>query len=225
MAIVYQHIRKDTNDVFYIGIGKTNKRAYSFKNRNKYWRNIVNKCGYDIDIIETDLKWEDACIKEKELISLYGRIDLGTGTLVNMTDGGDGVLGLIFSDEAKRKIGEGNKNKVQSDEAKRKIGLASKGNKYCLGKPRSEEVKRKISEGLKGRICSEETRRKIGLAHKGKFVSEEVRKKLSESHKGYVHTEEQKRKNGLAHRGMKRSEETKRKMKEAWQIRKNKIIC
>ena len=225
MAIVYKHIRKDTNDVFYIGIGKTNKRAYSSKNRNKYWRNIVNKCGYDIDIIETDLIWEDACIKEKELISLYGRIDLGTGTLVNMTDGGDGVLGLIFSEEAKTKISEGNKNKVQSEEAKIKIGIASKGNKYALGYKHTKSAKKRIVEALKSRVLSEETKRKIGLAHKGKFVSEEVRKKLSESHKGYVHTEEQKRKNGLAHRGMKRSEETKRKMREAWQIRKNKIIC
>ena len=28
MAIVYRHIRLDKNEVFYIGIGKTEKRAY-----------------------------------------------------------------------------------------------------------------------------------------------------------------------------------------------------
>ena len=30
MSLVYQHIRKDTGEVFYIGIGETLKRAYDF---------------------------------------------------------------------------------------------------------------------------------------------------------------------------------------------------
>jgi hypothetical protein len=34
IGYVYKHIRKDTNEVFYIGIGKTEKRAY-----NKICRN------------------------------------------------------------------------------------------------------------------------------------------------------------------------------------------
>ena len=33
MAIVYQHRREDTNEVFYIGIGETLKRAYQKKAR------------------------------------------------------------------------------------------------------------------------------------------------------------------------------------------------
>jgi hypothetical protein len=51
MAIVYQHRRKDTNEIFYIGRGKTNKRAFSKANRNNHWHNIINKFGYIVEII------------------------------------------------------------------------------------------------------------------------------------------------------------------------------
>ncbi len=37
MAIVYKHIRLDNDTVFYIGIGKNQKRPYSKNYRNKYW--------------------------------------------------------------------------------------------------------------------------------------------------------------------------------------------
>ena len=91
MAIVYLHRRTDNNEIFYVGIGNDIKRAYDVKNRcNKHWKGIVKKYGHIVEIIENDLSWEDACIKEKELIKKYGRIDLNEGTLVNMTDGGEG---------------------------------------------------------------------------------------------------------------------------------------
>ena len=49
MSIVYRHRRLDTFEVFYIGIGKTEKRAYSKKNRNKWWKNIILKTEYSVD--------------------------------------------------------------------------------------------------------------------------------------------------------------------------------
>jgi hypothetical protein len=104
MAIVYQHIRKDTNEVFYIGIGKSLNRMQSKLSRNPMWHNIVNKTEYIAEIIEDGLSWENACIKEKELIGFYGRRDLNKGPLVNMTDGGDGQLGLIHTKNTKKLI-------------------------------------------------------------------------------------------------------------------------
>lgn len=92
-TVIYRHIRLDTNEVFYIGIGKE-RRPYSKHGRNKHWHNIVNKCGYEVQILKTDLTKEDACELESILISYYGRKDLGLGTLVNMTDGGEGVNGI-----------------------------------------------------------------------------------------------------------------------------------
>ena len=99
MAIVYQHRRKDTNSIFYIGIGKDIKRAYSTKNRTKHWKNIVLKCGYEVDILIDGLSYEDACVVEIGMIKSYGRKDLGLGELVNLTDGGQGSNGYKHSEE------------------------------------------------------------------------------------------------------------------------------
>ena len=93
MAYIYRHIRKDNNNVFYIGIGNDNeyKRASDKKSRNRYWNFIVKKIGFEFEIIEDGLSWVDACEKEKYWIKKYGRKDLNEGNLVNMTDGGEGL--------------------------------------------------------------------------------------------------------------------------------------
>jgi len=100
MYYLYRHIRLDKNEPFYIGIGtqkinrcKTNKcifeRAYSKYNRNSIWNNIIKKTKYDIEIIYFSNDRMYIGEKEKEFIKLYGRINLGTGTLANLTDGGE----------------------------------------------------------------------------------------------------------------------------------------
>ena len=101
--IIYFHINNVTGEVFYVGIGKE-KRSKSKKNRNKHWHNIVKKYDYDIMIEESGLTWDQASELEKYWIKRIGRKDLGLGTLVNMTDGGDGRLGIKHSDETKNKI-------------------------------------------------------------------------------------------------------------------------
>lgn len=95
MAYLYRHIRLDKKEVFYIGIGsdKNKYRAKNKKARNQYWKNIVNQTEYNIEILFDNITWEEACRKEIEFIRLYGRKDKGLGTLVNMTDGGEGRLG------------------------------------------------------------------------------------------------------------------------------------
>jgi len=96
---VYRHIRLDKNEPFYIGIGTkpmefTNnsrefKRAYSKQGRNNIWNSIINKTNYRVEIIyETDIR-EEIINKEKEFIKLYGN-RMNKGTLVNLTEGGDG---------------------------------------------------------------------------------------------------------------------------------------
>lgn len=104
MAYVYRHIRLDKNEPFYIGIGKSISRAYSKKNRNTHWQNIVKNTDYEIEILFDNLNWDDACNKEKEFIKIYGRCDLHNGTLCNLTDGGDGTINVKISDERKNKM-------------------------------------------------------------------------------------------------------------------------
>jgi len=113
---IYQHIRLDTNKVFYIGIGDI-KRPYSKYQRNIYWKNITNKTDYEIQILKSDLCWEEACELEVILISYFGRKDLNEGLLCNMTDGGDGCKNLKHSKLSKSKMSKSHKGKKLSKES------------------------------------------------------------------------------------------------------------
>ena len=45
--LIYRHIRLDTNEVFYVGIGNE-KRPYTKHRRSGFWNNIVNKTEYEV---------------------------------------------------------------------------------------------------------------------------------------------------------------------------------
>lgn len=158
MAYLYRHIRLDKNEPFYIGIAKNDdfsftRAYYKYKSkRNKIWLDIINKTSYEVEILFEDLTWEQACQKEIEFISLYGRIDLKTGTLANMTKGGDGMIGVIRSEEYKLKLSERQKD----------------GKAYWFDKTFTKEHKEKISISLQGKKVSEETKNKISNSLKGK---------------------------------------------------------
>lgn len=150
MAYLYRHIRLDTNMPFYIGIGVRN-RAYSTHNRNKYWHHIVNKVGYEVEIVLDDLIWGKAVEKEKEFIKLYGRKDNGTGVLINLTDGGEGMLGWKCPDEIKKALSAArkgqpctNKGYIHNEKVRQLMSLKGKGVPKSLGRKLSEETKNKI---------------------------------------------------------------------------------
>lgn len=223
----YAYLREDRTP-YYIGKGKDD-RAYKKSGR---------PCGVPKDksriiFLKKNLTEEEAFNHEIYMIAVLGRKDLGTGILHNRTDGGEGVSGLIHTEETKRKISKSNKGennyfygKSHTEETKKKLSEANKGkNHYLYGKSHTEETRKKLSEITKGennpnygKPRSEETRRKISEALKGennpnygKSLSEETKRKLSDSKKG---------KNNPNY-GKSLSEETKRKMSEA---KKNKSV-
>ena len=114
MYYLYRHTRLDTLKPFYIGIGtiypkrKTfnsiYQRAFLRSRRSTFWKNIIAKTSYDVEILLESNNYEYIKSKEKEFIKLYGRKDNNTGCLVNHTDGGEGNLGYVFSDETKIKL-------------------------------------------------------------------------------------------------------------------------
>lgn len=179
MAYVYRHIRLDTNVPFYIGIGSDEnyKRSRNRVNRNEFWKKIVSKTKYKIEIIIDNLTYEEVLEKEKEFIKLYGRYNLKKGTLCNLTDGGDGTLG--------RKV-------IVSEETRLKMSLSHMGmaapNK---GIPHSEEHKRKLREKKVGVVFSEEHKKNMSKALMnnqrwlGKKHKEDSRLKISNSIKAW----------------------------------------
>lgn len=147
MAAVYQHRRLDTNEIFYVGICDDNYeeiRPYSHFNRNKFWHNVVNKAGYIVEITHKNICWEEACSIEKYLICFYGRKNLKTGILVNLTDGGEGVINLIHTEETREKMSKAKSSRIISDETRQRMSLALK------GKPKSEQHKENIRKARIG---------------------------------------------------------------------------
>lgn len=167
MSVVYQHIRKDTNEIFYVGIGSNIERAYD-KRRKKHWKSIVNKHGYDVVILYEDITWGEACLIEIDLIAKIGRQDLGTGPLVNLTNGGEGAPGRVVSESTRQLSREKQTGRRHSDKTKQKFSEQRKGKKkpddfggkisnlqkerggFFTGHKHTEESKKKTSEKVAG---------------------------------------------------------------------------
>lgn len=177
MAVVYRHIRLDNRKPFYIGIGNSEKRAYSVRGRNKHWQNIVNKCGYEIQILFYDLDYEEAKLKEIEFISMYGRYNISNGLLCNLTDGGDGSIGYKPTEEALLKISQTSKGRIKTKEQISKW-------KQSMSFAKSEETKEKIRQSLLGKKHTDERKENQRKARLGKSLSEEAKQKLRDYWKG-----------------------------------------
>lgn len=185
-------MRHDLNppEVFYVGKGK-NDRAWSSKQRSRFWHSITSKAPWSVCFHAIGLTEDEAVILERELIDLFGRRDVGLGPLVNHTNGGEGISGLVFTDEHRRKLSESNANKgkplsdlVRRRMSKSKIGhevsdqTRDKLSKALKGQKRSQEIGEKISKGLRGRKLSKLHRERVSASLKGKKLSEEHKAKL-----------------------------------------------
>ena len=120
---------------------------------------------------------EDDCNNAEKLIIENFR---NTGIkLTNLTDGGEGQVGRVMSEETKNKIretilknGSSLKGKKKSPEIGLKISLAKKGIKL------SEEHKKKLSDAKKGRTIPLETRIKMSMTAKTNALIPENRNAL-----------------------------------------------
>lgn len=156
---VYLHTRGDNGKVFYVGKGK-GKRAWSEHSRNKYWKNIVNKHGFAVKIIDEFLDEVTAFELEELMIALIGR-----DNLCNMTDGGDGVSGFKFSEETKAKLSAIRKGRKRPPETGKRISEAK-----LLAM--NDNTRLKIAESNRKRKYSDETRKKISISRSDDAVYE-----------------------------------------------------
>lgn len=186
---VYQHLKANTNAVFYIGKGK-GKRCNQKAGRNQYWHRVVNKHGFVPKIIVDGIDEELAFLCEAELIDKYKKLGV---KLVNATDGGEGASGYKHTEEHKEKMlgneywklvkTNGFKGKTHSEEQKEKWSKTRKGSYGTRnGVKLSEEIKAKISASKAGkplkatRILSDDQVREIRVLLNSQYIAEIARR-------------------------------------------------
>lgn len=156
---IYIHFRKSDGVPFYVGKGTSRKRDKNLfaracePHKNIHWKNTVAKHGIVINIIMRCQTDKEAQEQEKRIILEIGRQDLCTGTLVNKTNGGDGICGLIISDELRKKRseaakGERSENWIASIRVARKNG--GNGGVVKNGDKLSEEWIRNLANAKMG---------------------------------------------------------------------------
>ena len=139
----YAHTKLD-GTIFYIGQGTTKyKRAYLKNGRNQYWKNIVAKYGYKVEILAYWNSSEEAKSHEILLISCFKDMEI---KLCNLTDGGEGTKGISragpkgykHTEKALKKIAIANKNRIYDSNFSKLMS------KIRTGKKHSSETIQKI---------------------------------------------------------------------------------
>ena len=173
---VYRHI--SPSGKVYIGI--TSK-----ENVNKRWRygtgyssciifqNTINKYGWNNithEVLFTDLIEDRAKNLEKDLIRHYKNLNIS----LNITDGGNGTLGRVFSKETILKMKNSHKGKVLSKSHRENMRIAQlKRTKYEISKTGKDNIKNGLlkyykthSSPRKGIVLSDEEKYKNMMSQK-----------------------------------------------------------
>lgn len=171
------------NEPIYVGKGKDKRVKYHLKRKDKHpFTNrlqLMKRNGVEpiIEFLCKEIDEELAFLVEAEAIAKYGRKDLGKGPLLNLTDGGEGPSGQIFTEETKQKM---RKPRSEKGRAAIKKAAQERDNSYIQGiceknrKPQSDERAAKSRESLeKARLnLNAETYLKVsksltGVKHEG----------------------------------------------------------
>jgi hypothetical protein len=128
---------------YYVGKGH-DKRAFNKKNHRQFPPPDLSRI-----LVQEFPDEASAFAAEKFFITFFGRVDLGTGCLRNMTDGGEGHSNP--SQETRQKISIGNRRikprRVKlTAETRRRMSEAQKGNQKFLGHNHSTDTRRKMSK-------------------------------------------------------------------------------
>lgn len=194
--VVYFHRNPVTYEVFYVGIGASEKRSKDFreKSRSVVWHRYTKKYGLPIvEIVISGLTKEQAMREEIYFIKFFGMVKDG-GILYNLTDGGETGSNLV---EWKRNNPD--KNPMFNPDIVNKL----KGENSSSKRP---EVRERLRIANTGKKASAETRLKQSLHKKGKPSNQPV---------GYKHSPEVIERMKIINKEIANRPEVKEKIKNA----------
>ena len=138
----YAYLRKDGTP-YYIGKGKGDRI-----NSSLHRVNLPTK-KERVLYLKKNLTEEEAHKHEIYMIAIFGRKDLGTGILRNMTNGGEGNSGRIVSEDTKKKISKSLMGKQLSKKHRESISKTMTGRKATI------QHKENMRKGMSGLLVGE----------------------------------------------------------------------
>jgi group I intron endonuclease len=150
----YLHCKPDGTP-FYVGKGDEKRVSIKKREHNLQHTKILNEHGLENILVgKMECSTEDFAFElERGLIKRLRKMNV---SIVNLTDGGDGLSGFSRSPETRAKMSAaqiGNKKSLgvkRSPETRAKMAAGKIGNKWNLGRKYSEETRRKKSKSLGG---------------------------------------------------------------------------
>ena len=179
---------RETGQPFYVGKGRDRRwliheykaRLGTEPNRHKasIILNMLEAGWTDIPKVKIaeHLTHDQACAYEAAWIMALGRHP--NGPLVNLTDGGEGTLGRLYSDKTRAKLSASKRGKTPSEEVLARLRTA------WLGRTHSAETRAKMAASARKRIrkpFSAEARARMGDSHRGRPRPAETREKIRAS--------------------------------------------
>jgi len=143
------------------------------------------------EVLEENISKEELSLRE---IFWINKLNTKLPNGYNMTDGGEGFIGLKKTKQQIEKHRKAITGKKASEETRKKMSDAHKGKKL------SSEHVMNVSKALTGRKLSPEHIKKVSERNKGKKISEEQKKMISEFHKGRPTPEDTKIKMSLSNK-------------------------
>lgn len=209
-----------TTEVRYVGCTFNVSRRYRAHLRtpdsdNSYrarWVRSVLASGAKVimEILETGTG--DPCAAEREWIE---RLRTSGARLVNTTEGGRGVIGYVWTDEARKNIGIASRGKKHSPQWVANAAAAHR----ALHRKVTPENAAKVSAAQRGKQLSPEQRRRISERLRGHPVTERARRAL-DTNRGIPLSAETRAKISATIAGRKHSAKEIDAMKAAWALRK-----
>lgn len=173
----YAHIRNDTGQVFYIGLGSVPHRYKTTSRRNTHWNNIVAKAGgFTAEKLAFWKTRQEAADHEMLLIASFK--DMGY-KLANISLGGEsGAFGSIRSDETKKKMSDSQKGKPRRSGWKHTEEVKKRMSEHSKGRPKSPDAVKKSADAQRGRKRDPLLVEKTAQSHRGRKRSQETKDKM-----------------------------------------------